>query len=164
MKKLFSYLSKIGIQESRKHGNHDEAPAVFYRETYGDNNYFYNAPNHTHAGAVVALDYNAEAPQSYFENLRQIERKIESYCKKYGYRYTRRACYGVAFYTVEKIEDREAADAFYYFRDAARAEVDAAAHELYTAGKYNEVEAAARRIMDKYGAAYNEFLKEIETA
>lgn len=164
MNKLYNYLEKIGVEERPKHGHHDEPPAVFYRETYGDNSYFYNAPNHTHPGAVVALNYNVEAPQEYFRNLRRIEDRLESYCRRYNYEYSRSACYGVAFYTIERAADRAAANDYYCFRDAARRECDQAAHILYEQGRAGEVEKTLRGIMDKYGANYNEFLQATQPA
>lgn len=165
MNKLYNYLLKIGVEERPKHGHHDEAPAIFYRETYGDSSYFYNAPNHTHPGAVVALDYNVDAPQEYFKNLRRIEESLERYCTRYHYEYTRRACYGVAFYTIESAADRAAANDYYYFRDAARRECEQYYHIAINNGTpQKEIETTLREIMNKYGANYTEFLQAAQPA
>ena len=158
MEKLYNYLLKIGVEERPKH-HHDNPPAVFYREQYGDPDYFRNAPNFIYPGAVVALDYNAEAPQEYFKTLREIEKKLETYCSRYAYRYTRRPCYGVVFYTIHRAADVETADSYYRFRDAARREFEQYFHIATERGETSaEIEATAAAIMDKYGAAYSEFL------
>lgn len=161
MERLFNYLNKIGVEEKPKNGHHEPAPAEYYRETYGDATFFDNAPNHTHPGAVVALDYNTEAPAEYFQNLNHIEKKITAYCKKYGYTCRRNTCHysRTVYFYIEKLEDREAADSFYYFRDAARKEAEQAAHILYTQGRPDEVNATIKRIIDKYGESYTEFLQ-----
>lgn len=165
MEKLYNYLLKIGVEERPKHGNHDEPPALFYRETFGDSSYFYNAPNHTHPGAVVALDYNADAPQEYFKNLRRIEERLESYCSRYNYEYTRRACYGVVFYTIESCRDRAAANDYFYFRDAARQECEQYYHIAINHGTpQKEIETTLRAIMDKYGESYKEFIQATQPA
>lgn len=163
MEKLYHYLQKIGIAERPKHGNHDEPPAVFYRETYGDASYFDNAPNHTHPAAVVALDYNAEAPAEYFRDLAEKEKRITAYCKKYNYICRRDVCrYSkTVYFHIERADDREAANNYFYFRDASRAECEQAAHVLYMQGRAGEVEKTLSAIMDKYGASYSEFLQSI---
>ena len=160
MEKLFAYLQKIGVEERPQHGNYDEPPAMYNRVTYGDNSYFYNAPNHTHAAALVALDYNAEAPENYFANLRQIEQKIATYCKKYGYTATTTIHPWIVYIKIEKTSDREAAENYYYFRDAAREECEQYFHIAHTHGTpQKEIETTLRAIMDKYGENYKEFLQ-----
>ena len=163
MEKLYNYLQKIGIQERPKHGSHNEPPAVFYRETYGDAGYFQNAPNHTHPGAVVALDYNTEAPAEYFRDLIEKETRIAAYCKKYGYFCRRDICHysKTVYFYIERQSDREAANDYFYFRDASIMECNQAAHSLYIQDRAGEVEKTLRAIMDKYGASYSEFLQSI---
>lgn len=166
MEKLYKYLLKIGVEEKPRRGNYTPAPAEFYRQTYGDE-YFYNAPNHTHAGAVVALDYNAEAPAEYFKNLMQIEKSLQTYCKKYGYCCRRDTCHysKTVYFYIEKQTDRDAATDFYYFRDAARQDCE----HYYHIAKYHgtpqkEIETTLRAIMDKYGDGYKEFLQATQPA
>lgn len=167
MDKLYKYMQKIGIEEKPRRGNYTPAPAEYYRQTYGDS-YFYNAPNHTHAGAVVALDYNAEAPAEYFKNLLQIEKSLQTYCKKYGYYCRRDICHysKTVYFYIEKQTDRDAATTYYYYVNACREECDQTAHTLYTAGHPEKVENTLREIMQRWGAAYNERLNadEVKTA
>lgn len=165
MEKLYNYLLKIGIDERPKRGNLDEPPAIFYRELFGNSNYFYNAPNHTHAGAVVTLNYNAEAAAEYSKNLIQIEKSLQTYCKKYNYYCRRDTCHHskTVYFYIEKQTDRDAATTYYYYMDSCREECEQAAHELYIAGRPEKVEATLREIMQKWGAAYNERLNADET-
>ena len=163
MQKLFNYLLKIGIEETTKKARYyDEAPAVFYSVTYGDNTYFNNAPNFTYTGAVICFDYNAEAGPDYFRKFNQLEKQLNTYAKKYGYIMRAESLYNCRYIYICKASDKEKAENYYIFRDGARQECDIIAHELYTAGKPEEVNNAMRAIMDKYGAEYNEFLRATE--
>lgn len=168
MEKLYKYLNKIGVEEKPRRGNYTPAPAEFYRQTYGEQGYFENAPGYTYPGAVVALDYNAEAPAEYFKNLHEIETRIERYCKKYGFSCRRDTCHysKTIYFYIEKQTDRDAATTYYCYVNACREECDQAAHALYTAGHPEKVEATLREIMLRWGAAYNERLNadEVKTA
>ena len=168
MKKLFNYLLKIGVQETTRSARYnEEAPAVFYSETYGDRSYFTNAPNFTYTGAVICFDYTAEAGADYFRKFTQLEKMLKTYCKKYGYNMRVDSYfYGYKYIYICKETDREKADSYYYFRDAARQECEQTAHEFYTAGTPEKINGALYDIMNKYGAAYNEFLNntEVKTA
>lgn len=161
MEKLCKYLEKIGIMETNRHARpEDTPPASYIRTTYGEEHYFYNAPGFTYPGAIVALDYNTDGPEEYFRDLDRIEKRLESYARRYNYLATRRCIdYKTVFYTIIRAEDRAAADTYYFFRDSCRQDCEQAAHELYTAGHPERVEATLRGIMDSYGAAYNERLK-----
>ena len=164
MKKLFNYLLKIGIQETTRNARYnEEAPAVFYIETYGDNSYFTNAPNFIYKGVVICFDYNAEAGPDYFRKFAQLEKMLKTYCKKYNYNMRVDSYfYGYKYLYICRESDREKADNYYYFRDAARQECEQTAHEFYTAGTPEKINGALYEIMEKYGAAYNEFLANTE--
>lgn len=164
MKKLLNYLLKIGIEETTRNARYyEEAPAVFYLETYGDSNYFYNAPNFTYKGVVICFDFNIEAGADYFRKLSQYEKMLKTYCKKYGYTMRAESLYTMRYIYICRTADRETAENYYIFRDNARQECERIAHELYQAGKPEEVNRAMRQIMDKYGEFYNEFLQATET-
>lgn len=161
MTKIYNYLQRIGVQESHRHARPEDEPnAVFYRVTYGDSDYFTNAPNFTYDGVLVVLDYNIAGDRDYFKTLRQIENKIQKYCARYGYTATTRAHSWNVSISIVKTSDVEKADTYYYYRDASRREADETAHRLYEAGRADEVNDAIRDIMTAYGKAYNERLKE----
>lgn len=166
MEKLYKYLNKIGVEEKPRRGNYTPAPAEFYRQTYGEQGYFENAPGYTYPGAVVTLDYNAEAPAEYFKSLQKIETRIERYCKKYGFSCRRDTCHyskSVYFY-IEKQTDRENAANYYRFRDACREECDKIAHYLYSIGRPEAVNNELKIVINKYGESYKEFLQATQTA
>ena len=162
MKKLFNYLSKSGIEEKPTRGHYTDAPAEFFRELCGDPNFFNNAPNFTYYRARIVWNYSGATAES-IKDFTEQEKKLKTYCKKYGYIFEVNYFYGDRVATIIKESDKEKARNFYYFRDAARAEFEQVAHELHEAGKANETNSAARLIMDKYGALYNEFLSNTET-
>lgn len=165
MEKLYRYLEKIGLKESTSRNHYrDEAPALFYRETYGDNSYFTNAPNFIYPGAVVILDYNTSAPADYYRKQKQLEKMILKYCKRYNYEIKSRYFYGEQVMTITTCADQEAANNYYFFRDRCRQECEQEAHRLYTEGKPEEVNARMGEIMTEHGNYYNLFLQESNKA
>ena len=158
MKKLFAYLDKIGVEERPRRGVYNNPPAEYNRLTYGTE-YFENAPNHTHEGALVTLDYNVEAPAEYFKNLQDIETRIRKYCKKYGYTADITRHPWEVTIKIEKTEDRENASFFYSFVERSRHECEFLMHKAYKHGIHGaDVERALKAIMQKHGEEYNEFL------
>jgi hypothetical protein len=165
MEKLYKYIAKLGIKESTRHAHYsEEGPAVFYREKYGDNNYFVNAPNFTYNAAVICLDFQVIAPTDYFMKQAQIEKMLQRYCRRYNYEiFNRSACFGLVSFVIATRADREKAENYYFFRDRCRNEADMAAHELYEAGQPGKVPEVIRKIVIEHGNYYNQFLQEQET-
>lgn len=161
MEKLFNYLKRIGVNESHRHARPETESAVnFYRESFGEEKYFFNAPGFTYTGALVTFEYNAEAPAEYFRELSKIEERIKKYCRRYNYFYISSLGYGARYLTICTAADRERADNYYFFRDASIRDFETMQHQNHQNGTPEKISSEARKIMDHYGTLYNQFLEE----
>ena len=161
MNKLFNYLKTLGIEEKPGRGHYQHSPAEFTRQLCGDPSYFNNAPNFTYYRALITWNYREATPENVRE-FEQQEKKLKTYCKKYGYILEVSYFYGDRVATIESSADAETAANYFYFRDASVKEFEQMQHEYYTTGRHDEVNAATLEIMNKYGELYKEFLRNTE--
>lgn len=145
MEKLYNYLSKKEI--------------TYSRETFGNSNYFYNAPNYTYSGAFVTVDHLQD------KEAEKKERLLRAYCNRYGYSiqlFNSNFC--KHHYIIVPDAIRKAADNYNFFLNASLKECEEKAHELYIEGRPDEVNEALGQIMNKYGELYKESLLFSKTA
>ena len=141
MKNLFKWLQNNGYT---------------YEKKTAHENYFYNVPELTQEAATIEICS---------ENIKEVNakiKKLEAYLTRYNYQVyinARLHCdvFGVyhKFYYVTSDKNAAVLENYRFFADAARTECELLQHEYYAAGRHNEVNAAMREIMDKYGAMYN---------
>lgn len=131
----------------------------------GESNYFYNAP-----GCIVDAA-QVEIVTKDIHELNKKADKLQKYIKRYNYNVYiegRLQCdiYGDYHKTFFIMSETNAAtlENYYFFRDAAIAECEILQHEYYKAGRHEEVNAAMKIIMDKYGTMYNRSLFKIIAA
>lgn len=155
MEKLYKYLGKLGIIETQRHQHRD---IEYCRIQYGDD-YFYNAPNYHYSAALVCFDYNCSGDEDYFRHLKDVERRIERYARRYGYEIFNKALHPweVSF-VIARQDDRENASHFFDYVRRSVNDVDMAIHQACKEHR-NIGNDEVRAIMDAWGDSYNEFLK-----
>ena len=160
MEKLYKYFKKLGIVETQRHQCREYTPDIeYYRVQYGDD-YFYNAPNYHYSAALVCFDYNRHGEcEDYFRHLKDVERRIERYAKRYGYEIFNKTLrpWEVSF-VIARQDDVENASYFFNYRRQSINEVDMAIHQACMEHR-NISNDEVKAIMDAWGDCYNEFLK-----
>lgn len=161
MDKFISYLKKQGVQETAKNSKHDYNVS-FVVESCGDNDYFVEAPNFTYKRVCLLFDYNVAENESYFRYLADLERKVRSYAKKYGYIVESCSCYDIRFFYITKAEDAERADHYFSFRDACIRQWEEIDHHFHNTGKFKEYSELSAKVLNRiYSLRYRQFLRSI---
>ena len=145
---LFLYLDKIGL---------DHRP-----EKIGST-YFYNVPPMVFNVAIVSIDYDTTTPEE-MKRQERAEKKLETYCKKYGYMiYNRHSTPGYRFFYVADTEQYYALDYLNMFVTESHDKCIQYMHEHH--GEPDaEVNAEVKKIMNYYGNMYNDAIKAINAA
>ena len=142
MKKLFTYLDKIGAD---------------YKHEKCGNNYFFNAPGVSFDIAVVSFEFFDFATVAKRD---AITRRIEKYAARYGYTiYNHGGCLGCSWFFVARSADLEKYRDYRFFMDAAVSECEKIAHDHYTGRRVvSDLNSECKHVMDEYGKNYNLFL------
>ena len=139
MKKLIDYLEKTGID--------------FERVEYGAS-YFYNVEKLIFDGVICTFDIRDGA----------TARKVETYCKRYGYTVFRRAGYpGFQFFSIMRKDEKKQLDFILEFINKSVSSCEKQIHlrniGFYSKESDEEFNERLRGIMDFYGEEYKNALK-----
>lgn len=146
MKKLFSYLDKIGVN---------------YRPVEYGYNYFQNVQPFTCSAALVSFEFCDYATVNKWHIQ---EKKIRRYAERYGYIIINEGgCLGECWFTVMRKADNDILSDYSVFERNSIFECETLAHKYYTGAVSGIVlNDECRKIMDYYGSLYNDFLKACE--
>lgn len=144
MKKLIDYLEKNGLD--------------FERVEYGAN-YFYNVEKLIFDGVICTFDIRDGA----------TARKVETYCKRYGYTVFRRAGFpGFQFFSIMRKDEKKQLDFIWEFINQSVSSCEKQIHlrniGFYSKESDEEFNERLRGIMDYYGDEYKKALSDLNGA
>lgn len=145
MKKLFSYLDKIGVN---------------YRPVKYGYNYFYNVKPFTCQAALCMFEFSEINSVCKWH---EQEKLIRRYANRYGYIVCNEGgCLGEYWFSVMKKTDCQILEDYSIFEKNSVSECEQLIHKQHIGDFVGDLEKALRSTMDYYGSLYNDFIAAVE--
>lgn len=160
MEKLIKYLLKVGIEPANRMR---EQNIYFFEQTCGHKDYFMEAPNYTCKRIGISFDYNVAADKEYFMRINQLEKMLQTYCKRFGYSIeSHSTSYGVRFLYIMKQSEKKDLEAYFDFTDKCVKDWEIMQHHFYNINRPELSEQAAIILNKIYSLRYRQYLKAVK--